>query len=214
MVGPQAGRLVQDMDLVPCGPVDLVAGQDPAAEPGIGQSAATVGPGVNKLTGFHVEEEHAIAGCDQPSLGYPQKVGQTELVRDRVGLPDEAAGRRLEGIDAIGVVRSSDHESVVNDGGIEVAVVSFAPGPVLPNIGGNPPDTPGLGIEPPLPRGWSGSRRSCRRGSRARGRSRKAQRPSPCRSRPCPCCYWHPTKPPGSGPTAWRRFGIKTNNIG
>ena len=121
----QPGGLVEDLDLVPGRPVDLVAGEQAPPEPLVG--AAAVGPGVDQLAGLDVEEEHAVAGGDQPPLGHAQQVRQLDLVGDRLGLPDEPAAGGVEGEDRRRVVGGDDDQAVVDDRRVQVAVAPAPP---------------------------------------------------------------------------------------
>ena len=148
-VGDQPGRLVEDVDLGPGRPVDPVAGQDSPAEPL--RPPAVVGPGVVELPGLDVEPEDAVAGGDQVPFGHAEEVGELDLVGDRRGLPGEPAGGGLVGVDRRGVVGAIDHEAVVDDRRVQVALAIDAP---FPARGRSPASR------------WRRSRRRARRGRR------------------------------------------------
>ena len=120
---PQAGRLVEDVDLGPGRPVDLVAGEEAPAV-ALVRPWPAVGPDLDELAGLDVEQQDPVAGRDQPPLGDPQQVGQLDLLGDRVGLPDQPAAGGVEGVDRRGVVGRDDHQAVVDDRRVQVAVVA------------------------------------------------------------------------------------------
>jgi hypothetical protein len=75
-------------------------------------------------------------------------VRELDLLGQRVGLPDEAPAAGVIGVDRRGVVGGDDHQAIMHDRRVQVALRPLPqPAALLPGIGGDPANPARLGVE-------------------------------------------------------------------
>ena len=130
--GRQPGGLVEDVDLGPGRPVDLVAGEQAPAETLVsrGRCRARSGSSLPVLTSKR--STRSPVAIRRP-LATPSRWASLTSSGSRLGLPDEPAAGGVEGVDRRRVIGGDDHQAVVDDRRVQVAVAALRPfDPVLP----------------------------------------------------------------------------------